>query len=47
MIATKTLTLSLFAMLFFAATGLAQDPVPLYPDNYIHAVRSVAQSASA
>jgi quinol monooxygenase YgiN/quercetin dioxygenase-like cupin family protein len=30
----RTLTLSLFAVLLFAAPALAQDPVPTYPDNY-------------
>jgi len=26
--------LSLFALTLFGAAALAQDPVPLYPDNY-------------
>jgi len=30
----RTLTLSLFAIIVFAAPVLAQDPVPLYPENY-------------
>jgi quinol monooxygenase YgiN/quercetin dioxygenase-like cupin family protein len=31
---TKTILLSLFAVLFSAMPTLAQDPGPLYPDNY-------------
>jgi beta-alanine degradation protein BauB len=34
MITRKTLTLSLFAVMLFGVTALAQDPVPIYPDNY-------------
>jgi quinol monooxygenase YgiN/quercetin dioxygenase-like cupin family protein len=30
----KSLALSLFAVLLFASSSMAQDPVPLYPDNY-------------
>ncbi len=30
----KTLTLSLFVTLLFAGAAMAQDPVPIYPDNY-------------
>ena len=26
--------LSVFALIFFAGAAMAQDPVPLYPDNY-------------
>ncbi len=32
--ATMTIPLSMFALLLCAAQTLAQDPVPLYPDNY-------------
>ena len=34
MISKKALTSSLFASLLFAASAMAQDPVPIYPDNY-------------
>lgn len=30
----RTLLLSSFALIFFAATAAGQDPVPVYPDNY-------------
>ena len=30
----KCLTVSLFAVLMFTVSAMAQDPVPLYPDNY-------------
>lgn len=30
----KIMTLSLFTVLLVAATAMAQDPVPTYPDNY-------------
>lgn len=30
----KIMTLNLFTMLLLAATAMAQDPVPTYPDNY-------------
>lgn len=30
----KIMTLSLFTVLLLAATAMAQDPVPTYPDNY-------------
>lgn len=30
----RTLVLSLFALILFAATAAGQDPVPIYPDNY-------------
>lgn len=32
--AAKTLSLTIVALLLLAATALAQDPVPIYPDNY-------------
>ena len=31
---TKIVLLNLITILSFAITGLAQDPVPIYPDNY-------------
>jgi hypothetical protein len=31
---TKAILLRVFALLLLAAAALAQDPVPLYPDNY-------------
>ncbi|MGH9929348.1 MAG: antibiotic biosynthesis monooxygenase [Pyrinomonadaceae bacterium] len=34
MVTRKTIALSLFAVLLFAAGTMAQDPVPVYPDNY-------------
>jgi quinol monooxygenase YgiN/quercetin dioxygenase-like cupin family protein len=34
MMTSRTLILSIFAMLLLAAPALSQDPVPLYPDNY-------------
>ena len=34
MITRKTLTLSLFVLVLLGITALAQDPVPIYPDNY-------------
>jgi hypothetical protein len=34
MITKRTLTSTLFAMLLFALPVPAQDPVPIYPDNY-------------
>ena len=30
----KIMTLNLFTVLLLAATAMAQDPVPTYPDNY-------------
>ncbi|MGI0029847.1 MAG: hypothetical protein ACREAQ_09070, partial [Nitrososphaera sp.] len=34
MLTRKTLTLGLLALLFFISGAMAQDPVPLYPENY-------------
>ena len=34
MITRKTLTLCLFAIVLFGVPAMAQDPVPIYPDNY-------------
>jgi len=31
---TKTLALGFFSLLFAASRALAQDPVPIYPQNY-------------